>query len=122
MISSKMIRKEKDVRLKTKWPHFPMVPVTPTILFFCMLVTISCCLFSIGYTHPLGNFSINRYSRLVPGNNSLSVFYVVDIAEIPTLQEKGSIDTDKDGQISDREKKQYIERKAAELPQPTCSA
>ena len=82
-----------------------------------MLVTISCCLFSIGYTHPLGNFSINRYSRLVPGNNSLSVFYVVDIAEIPTLQEKGSIDTDKDGQISDREKKQYIERKAAELPQ-----
>ena len=82
-----------------------------------MLVTIGWCLSTKGHTHPLGNFSINRYSRLVPEAKSLSVFYVVDIAEIPTLQEKGSIDTDQDGQISDREKKRYLERKAAELPQ-----
>jgi ABC-type nickel/cobalt efflux system permease component RcnA len=116
MISSKMIG--KDVRLTKKWPHFPMVgSATPTILFFCMLVTIGWCLSTKGHTHPLGNFSINRYSRLVPEAKSLSVFYVVDIAEIPTLQEKGSIDTDQDGQISDREKERYLERKATELPQ-----
>jgi ABC-type nickel/cobalt efflux system permease component RcnA len=118
MISLKMIGKEKDVRLTKKWPHFPMMgPVVPTILFLCMLVTIGWCFATNGHTHPLGNFSINLYSRLVPEAGSLSVFYVVDIAEIPSLQEKGAIDTDQDGQISDREKKRYLERKAAELPQ-----
>ena len=118
MISLKMIGKEKDVRLTKKWTHFPMMgPVAPTILFLCMLVAIGWCFVTNGHTHPLGNFSINRYSRLVPGAKSLSVFYVVDIAEIPTLQEKGAIDTDQDGQISDREKERYLKRKAAELPQ-----
>jgi hypothetical protein len=38
------------------------------------------------------------------------------MAEIPTLQEKGSIDTDQDGQISVRESAEYLTQKAAELP------
>jgi hypothetical protein len=39
--------------------------------------------------HPLGNFSVNLYSRLVVGPEQLDVVYVVDMAEIPTFQEFG---------------------------------
>jgi ABC-type nickel/cobalt efflux system permease component RcnA len=37
--------------------------------------------------HPLGNFSINQYSALTVGRDSIAVRYVVDMAEIPTFQE-----------------------------------
>ena len=36
--------------------------------------------------HPLGNFTINRYSRIEPSRNRLYVLYVLDLAEIPTFQ------------------------------------
>jgi ABC-type nickel/cobalt efflux system permease component RcnA len=36
--------------------------------------------------HPLGNFTINRYSELDVSGSRLYVRYVVDLAEIPTFQ------------------------------------
>ena len=36
--------------------------------------------------HPMGNFSVNRYARLEPSEQGVSVLYVVDFAEIPTVQ------------------------------------
>ena len=44
--------------------------------------------------HPLGNFTINRYSELDVSGNRLYVLYVLDLAEIPTFQAKqaGGID------------------------------
>ncbi len=37
--------------------------------------------------HPLGNFTVNRFARVVlAGDDRLYVRYVVDLAEIPTLQ------------------------------------
>ena len=36
--------------------------------------------------HPLGNFTVNRYSRLERRGNRLYVLYVLDLAEIPTFQ------------------------------------
>jgi len=41
--------------------------------------------------HPLGNFTINRYSELELSGNRLYVIYVLDLAEIPTFQ-AGRID------------------------------
>jgi nickel/cobalt transporter (NicO) family protein len=41
--------------------------------------------------HPLGNFTINRFSRLQPSGDRLYVLYVLDLAEIPTFQ-AGTID------------------------------
>jgi len=41
--------------------------------------------------HPLGNFTINRYSRVDVSGNRLYVLYVLDLAEIPTFQ-AGKID------------------------------
>jgi ABC-type nickel/cobalt efflux system permease component RcnA len=36
--------------------------------------------------HPLGNFTINRFARVEVAGHRLYVRYVVDMAEIPTLQ------------------------------------
>jgi len=41
--------------------------------------------------HPLGNFTINRFSRVEVSGSRLYVFYVLDMAEIPTYQ-AGTID------------------------------
>ena len=41
--------------------------------------------------HPLGNFTINRFSRLGTSGPRLYVLYVLDMAEIPTFQ-AGQID------------------------------
>jgi ABC-type nickel/cobalt efflux system permease component RcnA len=41
--------------------------------------------------HPLGNFTINRFSRLEVSGPRLYVLYVLDMAEIPTFQ-AGRID------------------------------
>ncbi len=37
--------------------------------------------------HPMGNFSINHYSKLKVSNRSTTILYLVDMAEIPTYQE-----------------------------------
>jgi ABC-type nickel/cobalt efflux system permease component RcnA len=41
--------------------------------------------------HPLGNFTINRYSRVDVSGDRVYVLYVLDLAEIPTYQ-AGRID------------------------------
>ena len=43
--------------------------------------------------HPLGNFTINRFSRIEVSGHRLYVVYVLDMAEIPTFQ-AGRIDAD----------------------------
>lgn len=37
--------------------------------------------------HPLGNFSINRYAGIELSGDRIFVHYVLDVAEIPTVQE-----------------------------------
>jgi nickel/cobalt transporter (NicO) family protein len=41
--------------------------------------------------HPLGNFTINQYSRIQPSGDRLYVLYVLDLAEIPTFQAKPQV-------------------------------
>jgi hypothetical protein len=41
--------------------------------------------------HPLGNFTVNRFSRIEVAGPRLYVHYVLDLAEIPTFQ-AGKID------------------------------
>jgi nickel/cobalt exporter len=57
--------------------------------------------------HPLGNFSINQYSRLEPGSSEIRIRQVLDMAEIPTFQESAKIDFDHDGQLSKEELDAY---------------
>jgi nickel/cobalt transporter (NicO) family protein len=41
---------------------------------------------AVAAAHPLGNFTINRFARVEVAGDTLYVRYVVDMAEIPTLQ------------------------------------
>ena len=51
--------------------------------------------------HPLGNFTVNRYAEVVVGPESVTVRYVLDLAEIPSFQELQGIDPDDDGPTDD---------------------
>jgi nickel/cobalt exporter len=39
------------------------------------------------FAHPMGNFSVNHYSKITIGKQSIEILYLVDMAEIPTYQE-----------------------------------
>lgn len=67
--------------------------------------------------HPMGNFSINRYSALTIGQDKVEVLYIVDKAEIPAFQELGAIRPDRSTDLTDEERATYISRKSGELLQ-----
>jgi len=60
--------------------------------------------------HPLGNFSVNQYSRLEVEKSRIKIRQVLDMAEIPTFQMQGEIDADKDGTLSAGELNAYAEK------------
>src|SRR4051812_14893507 len=42
---------------------------------------------SAAFAHPLGNFTVNRFAAVELSGRDVFVHYVLDLAEIPTLQE-----------------------------------
>jgi nickel/cobalt exporter len=40
-----------------------------------------------GFAHPMGNFSVNHYSKITIGQSTIDIRYLIDMAEIPTFQE-----------------------------------
>jgi nickel/cobalt exporter len=50
--------------------------------------------------HPLGNFTINTYAGLRASPSDIRLDFVVDLAEIPTFEERLRLDLDEDGQLS----------------------
>jgi nickel/cobalt exporter len=44
--------------------------------------------------HPLGNFTVNRLDRVRISSDQVRVHYVLDQAEVPTFQERGSSDAE----------------------------
>ncbi len=54
-----------------------------------LLASICLMLVSVGSigAHPLGNFTINHFTRIGVGDNQVTLHYVIDMAEIPTFQE-----------------------------------
>lgn len=72
------------------------------IAVFVLLATAS-----IATAHPLGNFSVNQFSRIEVGKDDVRVRQVLDLAEIPTFQAAGQIDADKDGVFSAAELRAY---------------
>ena len=65
--------------------------------------------------HPLGNFTVNHYSRLELAPGQARVFYVLDMAEIPTFQTTQQIDQNGDQQINTDEGTAYATAKMDEL-------
>jgi nickel/cobalt transporter (NicO) family protein len=58
------------------------------LLAFVILLTTA----AIAQAHPLGNFTVNRFSGLEFTQRGVTVHYVVDMAEIPTYQELSRLD------------------------------
>jgi nickel/cobalt exporter len=52
--------------------------------------------------HPLGNFTINRYSRIEPSGGRVYVLYVLDMAEIPTFQAQATVRAEGAGAYAQR--------------------
>lgn len=49
---------------------------------------------AVAAAHPLGNFTTNHYSRVVVSGDRVYVLYVLDLAEIPTFQQKGRVESE----------------------------
>lgn len=62
-----------------------------TIILAGLAALVALALPTAASAHPLGNFTINRFSRLETSGPRLYVLYVLDMAEIPTFQ-AGRID------------------------------
>ena len=69
----------------------------------------------IASAHPLGNFTINRYSGLVFSPGTVEVHYVVDLAEIPTFQATPAIDTNGDGSLDVAERRIWADGTAVQI-------
>ena len=51
-------------------------------LFALMLLSLRVC-----FAHPMGNFSVNHYTRITLEKDGIQLQYYIDLAEIPTYQE-----------------------------------
>jgi ABC-type nickel/cobalt efflux system permease component RcnA len=63
--------------------------------------------------HPLGNFTINHFTRIAPQADRISIHYVIDMAEIPAFQELQKINSE--GAASNDELAVYASQMAPRL-------
>ncbi len=62
----------------------------------------------VAWAHPLGNFTINRFSHLTVHPEHIELMYVMDAAEVPTYQALPLIDTNRDDAVDADEEAVYI--------------
>src|SRR2546430_1605985 len=67
-----------------------------------LLALLACLAPTVASAHPLGNFTVNHYSRLETAGDTLRVFYVLDMAEIPTFQEQARVEPDPEAYATGR--------------------
>jgi nickel/cobalt exporter len=65
--------------------------------------------------HPLGNFTINHYDRIDVSETGIQVYRILDMAEIPTFQERQKIDANGDGTVDAAESEAWAAANADEL-------
>jgi ABC-type nickel/cobalt efflux system permease component RcnA len=56
----------------------------PRVIFPLLVLMLS---HATAFAHPMGNFSVNHYSKLTIEPGSIEIEYLIDLAEIPTFQE-----------------------------------
>lgn len=78
------------------------------ILIAVLFVTVSAA------AHPLGNFSVNQYSRLEVEKSRIKIRQILDLAEIPTFQLQSEIDGDRNGALSETELNAFAEKMTPE--------
>lgn len=70
--------------------------------FIGLLVTMSAA------AHPLGNFSVNQFAKIEIASSQLKIRQVLELAEIPTINELRIIDSNADGQYTEDELQAYV--------------
>jgi ABC-type nickel/cobalt efflux system permease component RcnA len=85
------------------------------------LATLACAMAwsalapAVAIAHPLGNFTINTSAALVLSPGAVRLDYVVDMAEIPTVQAMPELDADGSGDVSGPEAAAWAAARAPEL-------
>ncbi|MCB0161896.1 MAG: hypothetical protein KDD83_27345, partial [Caldilineaceae bacterium] len=69
----------------------------------------------VATAHPLGNFSVNRYAKLDVHHTHVDLLYIVDMAEIPTLQARNAAGLDADPAARPEAETAYAATQAAAL-------
>ncbi len=93
------------------------------VMFPSISKTWLVCLFSMAcllaaqalFAHPMGNFSINHYTRLEVHSDRIAGRLILDMAEIPTVTEMSRLDANQDGIVSDAEQAAYLRVMSAQL-------
>lgn len=65
---------------------------------------------SAALAHPLGNFTINHFSRIEAGQTRVRIHYVIDMAEIPAFQATQGMMKNPDGTVSSAALNHYLKR------------
>ena len=74
------------------------------ILFLLVVLAVIVASAEAAGAHPLGNFSVNQLEAVSLYPDRVTVAAAVDVAELPTLQEKSTVDRDGDGVASPAER------------------
>ncbi|MCC6606476.1 MAG: sulfite exporter TauE/SafE family protein [Anaerolineae bacterium] len=69
------------------------------------------------WAHPLGNFTVSRYTRLELQPEAVELLYIIDMAEIPTFQERPQMDQNGDGMVDSAEQEVYASQQVQTLAQ-----
>lgn len=96
-------------------PH--AVPRYERFARFAVLGLFACILLALPVTaaaHPLGNFTVNRYSRLEVEPTGVHIRYVLDMAEIPTYQLLATVHVG-EGKPTDQERQSLLASQLTQL-------
>jgi ABC-type nickel/cobalt efflux system permease component RcnA len=103
----------KDRPMRTPNRHRSRKPIAA--LLVSLLALVSLVRPDRASAHPLGNFTINQYTRIELSQSGPRLFYVLDMAEIPALQEIQAIDHDGDGAVGELEQQHYLPGRLAQI-------
>jgi nickel/cobalt transporter (NicO) family protein len=79
------------------------------VLFFSLTFTV------FTSAHPLGNFSVNSFTRIEVEKTRVRLNCILDMAEIPAFQESQKIDADQNGTLEQPELDAYLENLTAQF-------
>src|SRR3984885_7058192 len=79
----------------------------------CFLLTLCLWFAPRSFAHPMGNFSVNHYSKISLERGAIRVSYIIDLAEIPTYQElqQGNVTAD----VADAAVTRFVAARGTEL-------
>lgn len=87
----------------------PVLSWTRRVSLLCLLALALVLLTPLtALAHPLGNFTVNRYSRLTVSGDAIYLIHIVDMAEIPAHQERSRMDQNHDGTVDQAEQDAFV--------------